>query len=77
MPRIGNTFNERDLFSTDSFCGTQSNPAVSQQKIKERQPPIAKPKKVSLCLVCQIKQNCRILVCHTYLYPSKIVRSKI
>jgi hypothetical protein len=32
MPRIQNTFIERDSFNTDSFHRTQSNPAVSQQQ---------------------------------------------
>jgi hypothetical protein len=30
MPRIRNTFIERDSFNTDSSCRAQSNPAVSQ-----------------------------------------------
>jgi hypothetical protein len=33
MPPIQNTFIVRDSFNTDSFCRTQSNPAVSQHYI--------------------------------------------
>jgi hypothetical protein len=36
MPRIRNTFIERDSFKADSFCRTQLNPTVSQHLIRPK-----------------------------------------